>query len=61
MGDADYDTQSTAGANCDGRYRTQTISHRAGRGALADAVLFLDWQGDGRGYQRHDYTASPPV
>ncbi|MFF8264347.1 hypothetical protein [Streptomyces virginiae] len=52
---------STSSADYDGRYRTQTISHRAGRGALTDAVLFLDWQGDGRGYQRHDYTASPTV
>ncbi|WP_327267159.1 hypothetical protein OG444_40220 (plasmid) [Streptomyces sp. NBC_01232] len=52
---------STPGADYDGHYRTPTISHRAGSGALADAVLFLDWQGDGRGYQRHDYTASPAV
>ncbi|MEU4360189.1 hypothetical protein [Streptomyces virginiae] len=52
---------STSGADYDGRYRTQTVSHRAERGALADAALFLDWQGDGRGHQRHDYPASPTV
>ncbi|WP_405681137.1 hypothetical protein OG239_00530 [Streptomyces sp. NBC_00868] len=52
---------STSNANYDGRYRTGTISHRAGPGAMADSVLFLDWHGDGRGYQRHDYTGSPTV
>ncbi|MFB7467051.1 hypothetical protein ACFCZ1_26750 [Streptomyces sp. NPDC056224] len=52
---------STSSADYDGRYRSGTISHRAGAGALADAVLFLDWQGDGRGYQRHEYTGSPTV
>ncbi|MEU9035334.1 hypothetical protein AB0D45_10565 [Streptomyces sp. NPDC048352] len=41
--------------------RTPTTSHRAGAGALADSMLLLDWQGDGRGYQRHAYTASPTV
>ncbi|MGW6979606.1 hypothetical protein ACWGE1_09180 [Streptomyces sp. NPDC054932] len=52
---------STSNANYDGHYRTPTISHRAGPGALADSVLFLDWHGDGRGYGRHDYTGSPTV
>ncbi|MFI8365231.1 hypothetical protein ACIGD1_34405 [Streptomyces sp. NPDC085612] len=52
---------SSSGADYRGSYRTATISHRAGAGALADTVLFLDWQGDGRGYQRHDVTASPTV
>ncbi|MEU6212729.1 hypothetical protein ABZ891_22840 [Streptomyces sp. NPDC047023] len=52
---------SSSSADYRGSYRTATISHRAGAGALADAVLFLDWQGDGRGYQHHDYTASPTV
>ncbi|MET9694724.1 hypothetical protein ABZY81_41075 [Streptomyces sp. NPDC006514] len=52
---------STSNANYDGHYRTPTISLRAGPGVLADSVLFLDWHGDGRGYQRHDYTASPTV
>ncbi|GGS34657.1 hypothetical protein Snoj_00730 [Streptomyces nojiriensis] len=47
----------TAGANYDSHCRTPTISHRAGRGALGDSVLFLDWHG----YQRHDYTGSPAV
>ncbi|MET9469886.1 hypothetical protein ABZY44_34860 [Streptomyces sp. NPDC006544] len=50
-----------SGADYDAHYRTPTISRRAGRGALANAALLLDWQGDGRGYQRHDYTASPTV
>ncbi|MEU6865387.1 hypothetical protein ABZ924_19290 [Streptomyces sp. NPDC046876] len=44
-----------------GTYRTETLSHPAGPGALADSVLFLDWHGDGRGYRRHDYTGSPTV
>ncbi|MFI8392181.1 hypothetical protein [Streptomyces sp. NPDC085540] len=44
-----------------GTYRTATISHRAGAAALGDSVLFLDWHGDGCGYQRHDYTATPTV
>ncbi|MFG2874516.1 hypothetical protein ACGFYU_05785 [Streptomyces sp. NPDC048337] len=52
---------STSGGNYDGHYRTPTLSHRAGPGALADSVLFLDWHGDGRGYGRHDYTGSPTV
>ncbi|MFF3675910.1 hypothetical protein ACFYYS_18285 [Streptomyces sp. NPDC002120] len=52
---------STSNANYDGHYRTPTISHQAGRGALGDSVLFLDWHGDGHGYQRHDYTGSPTV
>ncbi|WP_405442538.1 hypothetical protein OG373_34775 [Streptomyces avidinii] len=42
-----------------GTYRTATIKHRAG--AIGDSVLFLDWHGNGRGYQRHDYTVSPAV
>ncbi|MDA5284756.1 hypothetical protein [Streptomyces sp. Isolate_45] len=52
---------STSSSKRVGRYRTSTISHRAGSAALADAVLFLDWHGDGRGYERHDYTGSPLV
>ncbi|MER7001020.1 hypothetical protein [Streptomyces sp. NPDC000410] len=52
---------STSGGNYDGSFRTPTISHRAGPGALADSMLFLDWHGDGRGYQRHEYTGSPTV
>ncbi|MEU9147269.1 hypothetical protein [Streptomyces sp. NPDC048349] len=52
---------STSSGNSNGHYRTPTIRHRAGRGALADLVLFLDWHSDGRGYGRHDYTGSPTV
>ncbi|MEW2416914.1 hypothetical protein AB0953_24735 [Streptomyces sp. NPDC046866] len=52
---------STSSRQRTGTYRTPTISHSAGPAALGDSVLFLDWQGDGRGYQRHDYTASPTV
>ncbi|WP_143196920.1 hypothetical protein [Streptomyces sp. CB00455] len=52
---------SNSNAHYNGRYRTGTISHRAGPRALADVVLFLDWHGDGRGYQRHEYTGSPTV
>ncbi|MGW9372971.1 hypothetical protein ACWGVR_23455 [Streptomyces xanthophaeus] len=53
--------ETTSSSRRHGRYRTPTVSHRAGPGALADSVLFLDWHGDGRGYQRHDYTGSPTV
>lgn len=52
---------STSSGERSGTYRSATISYRAGPRALADSVLFLDWRGDGRGYQRHDYTASPAV
>ncbi|WP_404962681.1 hypothetical protein [Streptomyces sp. 147326] len=52
---------STSSGARTGTYRTATISHRAGPATLGDTVLFLDWHGDGRGYQRHDYTASPTV
>ncbi|WP_328786267.1 hypothetical protein [Streptomyces sp. NBC_00273] len=51
---------STSSGARSGIYRTPTISHRAGAAALGDSALFLDWHGDGRGYQRHDYTASRP-
>ncbi|MEV7445662.1 hypothetical protein AB0O22_31770 [Streptomyces sp. NPDC091204] len=52
---------STSSGARRGTYRTATISHRAGAVALGDSVLFLDWHGDGRGYQRHDYAGSPAV
>ncbi|MEV7512666.1 hypothetical protein AB0O57_32380 [Streptomyces sp. NPDC091201] len=52
---------STSSGKRSGTYRSATISHRAGGAALGDAVLFLDWHGDGRGYGRHDFTASPTV
>ncbi|MFZ3475731.1 hypothetical protein ACODT3_40160 [Streptomyces sp. 4.24] len=52
---------STPSSKRHGRYRTPTISYRAGPGALADSVLFLDWHGDGHGYQRHEYAGSPTV
>ncbi|MFD3473031.1 hypothetical protein ACFWWM_43325 [Streptomyces sp. NPDC058682] len=52
---------STSSGARSGTYRTATISRRAGPSALGDSVLFLDWHGDGHGYQRHDYTASPTV
>ncbi|GGZ99439.1 hypothetical protein GCM10010371_68590 [Streptomyces subrutilus] len=52
---------ATSSGDRTGRYRTPTISHRAGSGAYADAVLFLDWHKDGRGYGAHDYKGSPTV
>ncbi|WP_251050276.1 HNH endonuclease family protein [Streptomyces sp. ISL-86] len=51
----------TPPSHCSCRAPTPTISHRAGPGVLADSVLFLDWHGDGRGYQRDDYTGTPSV
>ncbi|MFD9339939.1 hypothetical protein ACFWBF_37045 [Streptomyces sp. NPDC060028] len=44
-----------------GRYRTPVINHRAGSGAYGDLVLFLDWHGDGHGYQHHDYKGTSTV
>ncbi|MFF4427220.1 hypothetical protein ACFY04_41940 [Streptomyces sp. NPDC001549] len=41
--------------------RTATISDRGAAAAIGDSALLLDWRGDGRGYQRHDHTASPTV
>ncbi|GAA2653614.1 hypothetical protein GCM10010425_79410 [Streptomyces spororaveus] len=52
---------STSSGSRSGTYRTATISHRAGQSALGDSALLLDWQGDGHGYRRHDYTGSPTV
>ncbi|MEU4953652.1 hypothetical protein [Streptomyces lavendulae] len=53
--------KATSGGDRDGNYRTPTISHRAGRGAYGNGVLYLDWHKDGRGYQGHDYKGSPTV
>ncbi|MEU7068332.1 hypothetical protein [Streptomyces sp. NPDC046161] len=53
--------KATSSGDRDGHYRTPTISHRAGSGAYADAVLYLDWHKDGHGYQNHDYKGSPTV
>ncbi|MFF1560949.1 hypothetical protein [Streptomyces sp. NPDC058279] len=52
---------ATSSGDRDGHYRTPTISHRAGSGAYANAVLYLDWHKDGHGYQGHDYKGSPTV
>lgn len=43
------------------RHAAPTIRHRAGPGALGDAVLYLDWHEDGHGYRGYDYTGSPSV
>ncbi|MEU6212811.1 hypothetical protein ABZ891_23300 [Streptomyces sp. NPDC047023] len=51
---------SSSGADCRGSYHTATINYRTGDGA-AYTVLFLDWRGHSRGYQRHNNTASPTV
>ncbi|MFI5831970.1 hypothetical protein ACIA6C_32745 [Streptomyces sp. NPDC051578] len=53
--------EATSSGDRDGHYRTPTISHQAGSGAYADAVLYLDWHKDGHGYQNHDYKGSPTV
>ncbi|MFE5806228.1 hypothetical protein [Streptomyces sp. NPDC056491] len=52
---------STTSEVCSSTYRTAAITHRAGAAARGDSMLFPDWQGDGRGYQRHDYTGLPTV
>ncbi|MET9852219.1 hypothetical protein ABZY57_04605 [Streptomyces sp. NPDC006450] len=52
---------ATSSGDRNGSLRTPTISHRAGPGALGDAVLYLDWRKDGHGYRAYDYTGSPRV
>lgn len=52
---------ATSGGDRNGSFRTGTVSHRAGPGALGDAVLFVDWHKDGHGYRGYDYTGSPTV
>ncbi|OEJ30020.1 hypothetical protein [Streptomyces subrutilus] len=53
---------SDSSSNHHGRYRTPTISTRAGSDkAVGDAVLLLDWHADGRGYRRYDYAGSSAV
>ncbi|MFJ9344807.1 hypothetical protein ACIRP0_36835 [Streptomyces sp. NPDC101733] len=53
--------RATSNGDRDGRYRTPTVSHRAGSGAYGNAVLFLDWHKDGRGYRGQDYKGLPTV
>ncbi|MFF4498627.1 hypothetical protein [Streptomyces sp. NPDC001546] len=53
--------KSTSNGDHDGHWRTPVISHRAGRGAYGNSVIFLDWHKDGHGYQAHDYKGSPTV
>ncbi|ATZ21955.1 hypothetical protein SLAV_39265 [Streptomyces lavendulae subsp. lavendulae] len=53
--------KATSGGDRDGHYRTPAISHLAGSGAYGNAVLYLDWHKDGRGYRGHDYKGSPTV
>ncbi|MBT2451470.1 hypothetical protein J7F03_31290 [Streptomyces sp. ISL-43] len=53
--------KATSSGDRNGSYRTPTVSHRAGPGALGDAVLYLDWREDGHGYRGHDYAGSPTV
>ncbi|MFD3722724.1 hypothetical protein [Streptomyces sp. NPDC058674] len=53
------DSNGQGGHN--GTFRTPTLSHRAAPGAHADAVLLLDWHGDGRGYSSYQYGSSPVV
>ncbi|AWZ03917.1 MULTISPECIES: hypothetical protein [unclassified Streptomyces] len=53
--------KATSNGDRNGSYRTPTIRHRAGPGALGDAVLYLDWHEDGHGYRGYDYTGSPSV
>lgn len=53
--------KATSSGDRDGQYRTPAISSRAASGAVADVILYLDWNRDGRGYRRYDYSASPTV
>ncbi|MET9324483.1 hypothetical protein ABZX75_30630 [Streptomyces sp. NPDC003038] len=53
---------SDSSSNHRGRYRTPTVSVRAGSDeAVGDAALLLDWHADGHGYRRYDYAGSPSV
>ncbi|MFF0289017.1 hypothetical protein [Streptomyces sp. NPDC005262] len=50
---------NTAG---NGSYTTGTIKYKAGSGRyLADGVIQLDWDGDGKGYRNTNFSASPTV
>ncbi|GGT55035.1 hypothetical protein GCM10010271_68560 [Streptomyces kurssanovii] len=53
---------SDSWGNYNGSFRTGTISYRVGSTkAYVDGQLKLDWRNDGRGYQTHNYSASPRV
>ncbi|MEW2513770.1 hypothetical protein [Streptomyces sp. NPDC046870] len=45
-----------------GSYKTSTLTYRAGSGRyLADGLIQLDWNNDGKGYRNTYFDASPTV
>ena len=53
---------SGSDANYNNSYTTPTVSYKIGSArALADGELHLDWNNDGKGYAKHQFSASPAV
>jgi hypothetical protein len=52
-----FNTINSAGNSS---YTTSKIRYKFGsKTGLGDSALFLDWDNDGKGYKRYDYTATP--
>ncbi|MCP3821404.1 hypothetical protein NLX86_25900 [Streptomyces sp. A3M-1-3] len=53
---------SDSNANYNNAYTTPVLSYTIGSGrGLADGELHLDWNNDGKGYWKHQFSASPAV
>ncbi|WP_327129744.1 hypothetical protein [Streptomyces sp. NBC_01727] len=52
---------STSNGNYNNSYTTPTISYKTGTKTYGDGRLMLEWADDGKGYQTHNFTASPVV
>ena len=49
-------------ANYNNHYTTPVMKTKVGPArVLTDGELYLDWNNDGHGYGRHQFTASPVV
>ncbi|MBC9719220.1 hypothetical protein H9Y04_42585 [Streptomyces sp. TRM66268-LWL] len=53
---------SSSNANYNNHYTTPVMKTKVGSApVLTDGELYLDWNNDGNGYGRHQFTASPVV
>ncbi|MEV0493692.1 MULTISPECIES: hypothetical protein [Streptomyces] len=52
---------STSNGNYNNSYTTPTISYKTGIKTYGDGRLMLEWANDGKGYQTHNFSASPAV
>jgi hypothetical protein len=53
---------SDSNANYNNSYTTPVLSYKIGSSkGLADGELYLDWNNDGKGYWKHQFSASPRV